>query len=844
MASRQGKHVFSRVYSHTSLIPSQQSNFQQLVRSASGIAGITQDIDYNVVRVEANSQVVALLDYPNFFETPFPALRKSWKVRVLEATVSVRDYEQSLNPPILHRKELMLNRDHPHYACFASLTRELEALDMFSDPVRIGFKRNWEKLLLDRGFSISGHQLVPIGNDESPSASVAELPTDTEIARHLTALHRNRLSAPVTVLERFGYLDGSRTVFDYGCGKGDDLRGLLSNGIHAAGWDPYYSPDSKIVPAAVVNLGFVINVIEDPIERLDALQRAFSLAGELLVVSTMIARDNPIDAMPYGDGILTTRSTFQKYYTQQELRAYLQASLGEGPISVAPGIFFVFKDKTDEQRFLHSRQRSPVRSVPRNQPQRPPKEHPPEQPNLYQVHRTLLHPLWQLCLDLGRAPEPEEVQNLAQIEQALSSLKRALRLTLANNNPEDLQRAREQRADDLMVYLALEEFQSRKRYGQLEPRLQRDVRAFFGSYESARMHARNLLFQVAQPEVLDKCCQMASEKGLGWYEPSHFLQLHSSLVSRLPAALRVYFGCSGVIYGDASQADIIKIHIRSGKVSFMRYDDFVGNAIPRMTERIKVNLRTLDLQLFAYGNDYPCPPLYFKSRYINEEFPNYAAQIGFDDALQGTGIDLTGYGPTEQDFSASLGDQRLQVSGFRLERLHRVPNLDSHCGRYLTYRRLIECGETFTSTGISNVPTNPESYTALHDLLTNIIDPVIEYFGGIELTYGFCSPQLSSQIKRRIAPKLDQHAAHEKTRTDQYVCPRLGAAIDFVVRDENMREVADWIIQNLPYDRLYFYGEGRPLHVSYGPGNSREAFEMTHTASGKLIPRPYNITKK
>jgi hypothetical protein len=54
----------------------------------------------------------------------------------------------------------------------------------------------------------------------------------------------------------------------------------------------------------------------------------------------------------------------------------------------------------------------------------------------------------------------------------------------------------------------------------------------------------------------------------------------------------------------------------------MKYDDFLGRAIPNMTERAKINLRTLDFQLYTYGTEYPCPPLYLKSRYLNEELPN------------------------------------------------------------------------------------------------------------------------------------------------------------------------------------------------------------------------------
>jgi hypothetical protein len=137
------------------------------------------------------------------------------------------------------------------------------------------------------------------------------------------------------------------------------------------------------------------------------------------------------------------------------------------------------------------------------------------------------------------------------------------------------------------------------------------------------------------------------------------------------------------------------------------------------------------------------------------------------------------------------------------------------------------------------LPEEPESFTALYELCGNILDPVIEYFGMIELTYGFCSRELARKISKRIAPELDQHAAHERKRNGHPICPRLGAAVDFLIRDENMREVAEWIIANLPFDRLYFYGDNKPLHVSFGPEQKRDAIEMRPTSKGILTPRPY-----
>lgn len=842
-ADRIGKHVAGRTYFHTSVLNMLDASTSQLVTSAAEFVGVKIGMDFNVVRFDPRDHSVSLLSYPDFFDEACPLLARSWKISLKDQRVTGRTYHESFNPPVLHRKELLLDSGDSRRPQFEKVTAELEALGCFEDPVRIGFKVQWERLLADHGFRLVGHQLTPIGNEESPLDQSVERTGNFEIARHLTALSRQNFSAPMQILQRLGFLDGSRTVFDYGCGKGDDLRGLLASGLKAAGWDPYYAPDLEVVSAEIVNLGFVINVIEDPVERREALQRAFSLAAEVLVVSTMLATDNPGKALHYGDGVLTSRATFQKYYTQSELREYLASTLKEEPIPVAPGIFFVFKDKDAEQRFQVRRYRARVRIrrlVRAPRPHVPTKREPrPRKIDQYEVHRALLEPLWLRILELGREPDPTEVPDLAAVEEALGSLKKALRLVHAQNDSTQLAEARKQRTDDIKVFLALQLFQKRKPYKSLEPGLQRDIRVFFGDYASAQEHAKHLLFKVAQPEILDSSCEEASERGLGWLEPGHSLQLHSSLVSRLPAPLRVYVGCAAVLYGDVLEADLVKIHIRSGKVSFMKYDDFLGHPIPSLRERAKINLRNLTLQLFNYGTDeYPSPPLYIKSRFINEESPSYAEQLAFDEKLQALDVDFSGYGPTESEFSATLGRARLSVNGFQLERLHRVPALDEPCGQFLTYRQLIECGETQARTGISNLPTNPESYTALYDLATTILDPVIEYFGSIRLTYGFCSAELASKIPARVAPKLDQHAAYECKRTGAPICSRLGAAVDFIVQDENMREVADWIMSNVPFDRLYYYGLDRPLHVSFSQSPERIAFEMIHGPGNRRIPRP------
>ena len=190
-----------------------------------------------------------------------------------------------------------------------------------------------------------------------------------------------------------------------------------------------------------------------------------------------------------------------------------------------------------------------------------------------------------------------------------------------------------------------------------------------------------------------------------------------------------------------------------------------------------------------------------------------------------------------------LKQSRLEVDGTAMVRSTALPALDEACGAYHSYRDFIACGETQAKTGLSNLPLSPDTYNALYDLAVHIVNPVMDYFGGIELTYGFCSRELSKYITHRVDPSRDQHASHEVNTRGNLICKRLGAACDFRVPDESMLEVAQWMVENTPFDRLYFYGDDKPVHVSYGPEQNRAVVIMSESTAGKLIPRNVKVEK-
>jgi DNA phosphorothioation-associated putative methyltransferase len=836
-----GKTILDRLYLHLSAIGALSDTSAALVSEAIRLSKISPNIDFNVVRVSEVKQEVALLNYALFFEDPFPALRHSWRVHVPSELVSFRDYTRSLNPPILHRKELLLSASHSDRPAFEARTHFAESIGLFEDPVRIGFRRQWEELVASKGYSIVDGQFAAIANADLSSEEPVDSGSANSVQRHRTALSRKSLSAPVQALLRHRILEPGKTFFDYGCGRGDDLAGLQSIGYSGSGWDPHFRPESPLERADVVNLGFVINVIENVDERIAALKGAYQLAVGALSVAAILWSSFAPRGRPYGDGVMTSRNTFQRFFNQGELQTFIEGVLDEQAFPVAPGIYFVFPDRYMEQRFLSGRQRDPTRAprllAAREWSTASAELRRQKRAEVSAIHSTALADLWKISIELGRLPEPDEHSSPDTIIELFGSWKRALGRMLVAHDSALLDKAASARMEELRLFFAMQAFERRRNRVLVDPHLKRDVRAFFGSLSAAESEGLQLLKRSADPAQIKAACDAAATEGLGWLDGDHSLQLHTSMVRRLPPVLRAYIGCATSLYGDVSSTDLIKIHIQSGKVSLMRFDDFEGNPIPLMLERVKVKLREQDLDYFEYGGQYPPPPLYFKSRYINEEFPGYAEQREFDRTLEDMKIvSQEGFGPPNAEFSELLKLRRRRIIGTRIERASDIPSLDQQCGRVFTYRQLIECGATWQRAKVDNIPKSPDSFNALYDLATQVLDPVVEYFGGIQLTYGFAGQALTRLISGRIAPAIDQHAAYEVNAAGKAICGRGGAAIDFLVQFEDMLGVASWVVANCVFDRIYFYGKDCPLHVSVGPQLTREVYEMV-SKDGRRIPR-------
>jgi DNA phosphorothioation-associated putative methyltransferase len=662
-----GKKVGGALYLHVDALGALPEDDRRSVDQARAIVG-AEGGDHNVVKLGRDRRKVSLLTYAEFFKDPFPALVRSVSVDLAAGAAATRTYDPDRNPPILHRKELLLPTDHPSRAGFEALTRDLERANLYEQSAGIGHRKQWWRRLHSAGYTVRGHALVA-------SAEATERDTEesgSTVDRHKTAISRNQLSGPMQALARHGFLEGDRDVLDYGCGRGDDVTVLTAAGISARGWDPYYAPDAPLAPADVVNLGFVLNVIENPGEREQALSRAYELTRQVLAVAVLtVGRADVSGLEPYRDGFLTARRTFQKYFTQQEARDLIAGATRQEAIPVAPGVFLVFRDKLEEQRFLARRSRR--RDISHLLSIAPPaaSEATRAPANLTQEQRDLLREVWHHALERGRIPHGEEIpEDLdAPVRAQIGSLRKAVQLAQAQEDPSQLTAARDLRMADLRVYFALNLFNRRPAYRQLPAELQRDVKAFFGSYRQANEAGEALLYSVNEPETLLSACQEAAENDIGHLFADHSLQVHAAQAGRLPEILRTYIGCAEKLFGtiDEETTDLIKIHIYSGKLTLLRFDDFFGKPLPRLVERIKIKMRQQDVDFFDHADDKAAPRLTLKSRYMSPDQEGYSRQRAFDEQLVGLGLfDLEGYGPDAATLARGLTRAGYRVAGFEI----------------------------------------------------------------------------------------------------------------------------------------------------------------------------------
>ena len=438
---------------------------------------------HHIIKLAHADFAISFLDYPDFLTDPHPDLHEAIRIQLATGSVKRIDFSSHANPPILHRKESFLPPDHPLFPIFASLTQAEEAASLYKDTSRIGFRDNWEEILRSLQLTIIGHSLHTI----APEGQGTAAPAPPVILRHRTALARSELSKPIRTALASHLLRSSDSVFDFGCGHGTDVAALNAYGIPSAGWDPAFFPHNPITPASFVNLGFVLNVIESPAERVDVLQHAWNLTTRVLLVSTMIRGQEDYSVIrPHADGYLTSRSTFQKYFDPSELQGLIEHALDADAHPAGLGIYAVFRNPQDAQDWLAEKIRRPVDWDTLSRKLgflRPSIER--RAVDAYEANRELLDACWLRMLDLGRFPTPDEFDRFHDLKSKVGSPRTVTRIFTTRFGDSTLESARQLRRDDLLAYLALANFRKKIPLKYLSDKLQADIRSFFGTYESA-----------------------------------------------------------------------------------------------------------------------------------------------------------------------------------------------------------------------------------------------------------------------------------------------------------------------------------------------------------------------
>src|SRR5262249_52043591 len=173
--------------------------------------------------------------------------------------------------------------------------------------------------------------------------------------------------------------------------------------------------------------------------------------------------------------------------------------------------------------------------------------------------RQALEPLMEGIAALGRLPDPAEFPDSPAIVERFGSLKRAFAAIQRITSADEWEEIARRRREDLLVYLALARFRRRPAFSALPVTLQRDMKAFFGTYTKGCAEADGLLFKAGEEGSIDEACKCAT---VGKVLPDD-LYVHRSAIASLEPLLRIYEGCGRAYLGEVDGANVIKIHRRS-----------------------------------------------------------------------------------------------------------------------------------------------------------------------------------------------------------------------------------------------------------------------------------------
>ena len=204
-----GKQLPTAIYLHRSAIESVLSlTLLNYIFDTINKLNITEQ--WNLLKLYKRDFKITLLNYPNFDTYAYPALHTSITIDLEELTKRKANYQKSDNPPILHRKETVVLANYPLIESFKAIAMEGEAIELYKNTKTIGFKQQWQKLINRKGYQLNPEgrlkPLAKISSSADEKEQIDNIEPNT-IARHLTAINRDKLSAPFQRLARHNFLE-------------------------------------------------------------------------------------------------------------------------------------------------------------------------------------------------------------------------------------------------------------------------------------------------------------------------------------------------------------------------------------------------------------------------------------------------------------------------------------------------------------------------------------------------------------------------------------------------------------------------------------------------------------
>ena len=444
------------------------------------------------------------------------------------------------------------------------------------------------------------------------------------IRRDLTAMARRALSRPIQIAIEHDVISKNETWLDYGCGRGFDVDSLASLGWKAKGWDPIHRKTIKKTAATVVSLVYVVNVIEREEERKQVLLDAWKLAKKCLVIAARLDHErDEAHVRPFADGWLTSKGTFQRFFEQSELRNWVEIQLRHEAVVAAPGVFYIFKKTADLEEFKARRYRIRI-----------PAPWTRDSDQKFKEHANLLAPLIEFVAAHGRIPKDEELENQEMLKKTFGSIKQAFRIVQNVTDREEWIKIADRRRIDLLVHLALRQFDGDYMMKDLPKSSQYDVRTFFQSFKKANLLASKLLFSAGSLDAIQLACRSSS---VGKLTPSA-LYIHKEALHLVPALLRVYEACARRIVGEIEEANLVKLHRDAKMVSYLSYPDFWENPHPPLASSFSVDLIKQNFDFRKYSNRKNRPILHRKETFISPSHPHHEKFLNLSIAEQAAGL--------------------------------------------------------------------------------------------------------------------------------------------------------------------------------------------------------------